>query len=108
MATRDLIHQSVVMDVLPWPDGHGFAGRENWWEHVLSVSEGRKLDYLLGTALLDADLQRRLVEERDDALLKAFGLSDVTCQWLRTIKATSLADLGREIAHNVEYLPMTA
>jgi|SRR5579859_3321143 len=108
MEKGELFHKVIVMDVLPWPNGHGFAGREVWWDYVLNESEGRKLDFLLGTALLDADLQKRLIEQRDYDLLKKFGLSDDTCQWLRSSPATSLAELGREISRRAEYLPLTA
>ncbi len=89
--------KSQVMDVSPWPNGYGFSGRTAWWDYVLSKDEQQRLDKLIGLALLDGDIQARLVKERDESLLAAFGLSDETRAWLHSIQATSLTELAEAI-----------
>ena len=89
--------KSQVMDVSPWPNGYGFAGRAAWWDYVLSKDEQQRLDKLMGLALLDGDIQARLVKERDDSLLTAFGLCDETRAWLHSIQAASLTELAEAI-----------
>jgi hypothetical protein len=87
----------VVMDVLPWPGGYGFAGHSTWWQHVLSQSERERLDNLIGLALLDNEVCERLVTKRDRALLSAFGLSEQTQDWLKNITASTLKELAQAI-----------
>ena len=89
--------EKPVMDVQPWPNGMGFKGRESWWDHVLSKDEAKRLDYLMGLALLDADIHDRLVRERDDSLLSAFGLSRETKTWLQNVQANTLTELAQAI-----------
>ena len=88
---------SVVMDVLPWPDGSGFSGGDNWWRLVLSQTECERLNSLVGLALLDSGICERLVTMRDPTLFAAFGLSERTQEWLRGIKATTLKELAQAI-----------
>ncbi|HEX3050085.1 MAG TPA: hypothetical protein VHP83_05470 [Aggregatilineaceae bacterium] len=90
----------LVMDVLPWPYGHGFTGADTWWEYVLSQEEKLRLDHLMGVALLDEDVCDRLVNKRDHSLLTAFGLSEETRNWLGTVKANSLIELAQAIVAN--------
>lgn len=92
-----LMTQRLVMDVSPWPNGRGFSGRDNWLEHVESRTEQEKIDHMMGLALIDQDVRQRLVKERDDSLLSAFGLSDATRNWLRLLKADSLDELAQAI-----------
>lgn len=89
--------QALVMDVLPWPQGHGFSGTNAWWEYMLSKEESRRLDNLMGIALLDEEFGKRLLNERDDSLLMPFGFSKETLAWLRTIQATNLVELAQAI-----------
>jgi hypothetical protein len=91
------MQQPLVMDVLPWPDGHGFSGAGAWWKYVLSKDERRRLDNLMGLALLDEDVCDRLLIARDESLMSAFGLSDATQAWLRAIEANSLVELAQAI-----------
>jgi len=102
MALND---QGPVMDVTPWPKGHGFAGSDAWWQYMLSKDERRRLDNLMGVALLDEEIRGRLVDQRDNTLMDAFGLSTETKSWLRTVKATSLVELAQAIvsAPQAEY-----
>lgn len=65
---------------------------------VINASEKQKLDRLLGSALLDQNLCRRLVAERDDSLLSEYGISTETQNWLRVVPADSLADLARAVS----------
>ncbi len=92
-----LVDQTPVMDVSPWPNGHGFSGANSWWEYMISKEERQRLDNLMGLALLDEDVRERLVNKRDDSLLAAFGLSEATRGWLRAIRANSLDELAQAI-----------
>ncbi len=91
------VAQSLVMDVLPWPQGRGFSGATAWWDYVLSKEEKHRLDNLLGIALLDGDFCDRLVNKRDETLLSEFGFSEETRTWLRKIKANTLHELAQAI-----------
>lgn len=63
----------------------------------MGKEEKRRLDNLMGTALLDTTVHNRLVYERDSALFAAFGLSKETQSWLRTVEANSLTELAQAI-----------
>jgi hypothetical protein len=89
--------QALVIDISPWPNGYGFQGASDWWNYVLSQEESKRLDNLMGLALLDEDLRRRLVHERDTSLFNAFKLAPPTQAWLKSIKATTLTELAQEI-----------
>jgi len=93
---------AMVMDITPWPSGNGFTGSRNWWNYVLSKDEKKRLDHLLGAALFDDKLRQRLVDERDNSLMDAFGLTENTKQWLRDIHATSLTDLAQAVVKTYE------
>jgi hypothetical protein len=96
--------QTLVMDVLPWPQGTGFKGGSAWWDYLLSKGESRRLDNLMGIALLDEDFGRRLLKDRDDRLLEPFGLSSETRAWLRTIQATTLTEFAQAIVTGPQHL----
>jgi hypothetical protein len=100
------MYPTPVMDVLPWPQGQGFAGATAWWDYMLSKDESRRLDNLMGVALLDEAVSHRLVNDRDDALLASFGLSKETRAWLRAIPATSLAELADAIVSRTATSPI--
>ena len=89
--------QTVVMDVLPWPDGCGFSGGDEWWQHTLSQTERERLDNLLGLALLDNKVCEQLVAQRDPSLFRAFDLSETTRRWLSSLKANTLKELAEAI-----------
>jgi hypothetical protein len=91
------MEQTPVMDVLPWPNGRGFSGATAWWDYVLSKDERQRLDNLMGVALLDFGVRERLLKERDNSLMAAFGLSEETQKWLRGIQAESLDELAQAI-----------
>lgn len=63
----------------------------------MGKEEKRRLDNLMGTALLDTTVHNRLVYERDSSLFAAFGLSKETQNWLRTVEANSLTELAQAI-----------
>jgi hypothetical protein len=92
-------HQAtpVVMDVLPWPNGCGFSGADNWWREVLGQSECERLNNLVGLALLDSSVCEQLVVKRDPALFATFGLSEQTQDWLSTVGAATLKELAQAI-----------
>ncbi|MHB8628027.1 MAG: hypothetical protein ACYDEO_17705 [Aggregatilineales bacterium] len=88
---------SVVMDVLPWPNGCGFSGGDVWWQYTLSQSERERLDNLLGLALLDNKVCEQLVVKRDTSLLAAFDLSEETQRWLTRINASTLKEFAQAV-----------
>mgnify|MGYP007022262673 CR=1 FL=1 len=96
------MNESPVMDVLPWPSGHGFTGVNAWWDYVMTKEERQRLDNLMGLALLDENVCDRLIIERDETLMKAFGLSTETQTWLRGVEATSLTELAQAIISGFE------
>ncbi len=101
-----LNNTTPVMDVLPWPDGFGFTGTDDWWAYTLSQTERERLDSLLGLALLDKDVCEQLVTKRDVSLLDAFGLSEDTQTWFTRIKANTLKELAQAIlAASASYGP---
>lgn len=91
------LNHSPVMDVSPWPNGQGFAGANIWWDYVLGKDEEQRLDHLMGVALMDEKVCKRLLQDRDDSLLEKFELSESTRRWLRTIEAKTLADFAKAI-----------
>ncbi len=92
-----MMDQTPIMDVSPWPEGRGFEG---WWDELGRSAEMKRLDNLMGVALLDESVRHRLVKERDASLLTAFGLSHETQSWLREIQATTLAELAQAIVQH--------
>jgi hypothetical protein len=73
--------------------------RSNIWRgFLLSNEEKRRIDRLMGSALLDESLCHQLVNQRDVSLMASFGLSLETQDWLQSIPATSLEELAQEIA----------
>jgi hypothetical protein len=87
-------YQPMVMDIFPFPNGQGFSGAKAWWKHVLNLEEKRRLNNLVGIALLDTGVRNRLIDERDPALYEAFGLSDETKRWLQDVSADTLDELA--------------
>jgi hypothetical protein len=69
-------------------------------EHVLSGEDREQLDILLGTAMVDTTVRRRLVQERDTSLLMSFALSEETQDWLCGLPAMTLVDLAQAIAYS--------
>ena len=90
----------LVMDISPWPQGHGFTGATMWWDHVHEQNEQKRLDNLMGIALLDAEICERLLSGSDDTLMTAFEISAETQSRLRSVKATNLTDLAQALTHN--------
>ncbi len=64
---------------------------------VLSSDEIQRLDKLLGTALVDDGIYRRLLFQRDETLFAEFEITDRTQSWLRNLPATSLYELAQAI-----------
>ncbi len=95
----------AVMDILPWPDGHGFTGGATWWEYVLNQDEQQRLNNLMGLALLDTSICEKLLNKHDDALLSAFHLSSETKAWIRSIEAANLAELAEAIVSKLHASP---
>lgn len=100
--TKQKAPQDMVLDITSWSGKRGFSGAAEWWNYVRDQDERRRLDHLLGVALLDENVRHRLVNARDEALLSAFGLSESTKWWMMTLPATSLSDIAREVAANFQ------
>ncbi len=92
---------NLITDVSPWPNGSGFSGAQAWWKHVLSQEEHKRLDNLMGIALLDDRVREQLLNRQDESLFKAFGLSEETRQRVREVKATTLVDLAQALTASV-------
>ena len=90
----------LVMDISPWPQGHGFAGATMWWDHLHEQDEQKRLDNLMGVALLDADICERLLSGSDDSLMSAFGISEETQSRLKSTQAANLTDLAQALTYN--------
>jgi hypothetical protein len=90
MVLREL-QRSVVRERL-------YKRSELWHGFLLSSDEKRRIDQLMGSALLDDTLCELLVNQRDTSLMAQFGLSLDTQKWLRSIEAKSLEELAQEIA----------
>ena len=89
--------QSPTMDVFPWPDGHGFQGTQKWWDHILTQAERKRLDQILGLAMLDETFRGRLLKDCDPTFLSPFALAPETQAWLRSIKAGSLEEFAQKV-----------
>ena len=70
-----------------------------WRGFLLSAEEKRRIDQLMGSALLDESLCDLLVNKRDLSVMASFGLSFETQKWLRSVEAASLEELAQEIAY---------
>lgn len=95
------ISGNFITDVSPWPSGRGFSGGSAWWQHVLRQDERKRLDNLIGVALLDAEIGKQLLSGKHDTLFSAFGLSEETQKRLRSIQASTLADFAEAITAGV-------
>lgn len=94
-------YQGPASVVLPWSGGHGgMRGRKGERGRILSAEERERLDTLLGAALVDADVRRRLLDDRDDSLLADFAIPEETRMWLRGIEAASLTELAQAVAYH--------
>ena len=95
---------TMVTDILPWPSGQGFEGGSEWWSHVKQQRERKRIDQLLGSALLNGVICQKLIEERDETLLDAFGLSEDTKNLIRSVEAKSISELAAAIVSS--YSPL--
>jgi hypothetical protein len=68
-----------------------------WQGFLLSYEERMRIDHMMGSAMLDDTLCRRLVKDRDTSLMSAFQLSAETQRWLCSIPANTLDELAQEI-----------
>jgi hypothetical protein len=68
----------------------------------MGKEEKRRLDNLMGMALLDERICKRLLNERDTSWLTSFGLSTETQSWLQTVEAQSLTELAQAIVARVQ------
>ena len=89
------------MDISPWPRGRGFSGGNAWWDYLHDQDEQKRLDNLMGVALLDDNVRDKLLNNQDDTVLEAFGLSEETRRWIRTLQPASLVDLAQAIVSRI-------
>lgn len=94
--------QEMVLDITSWSGKRGFSGADEWWSYVRNQDERRRLDHLLGVALLDENVRNRLVNGRDEELMTAFGLSEKTQWWISSLAATSLSDIAKHVANTFQ------
>lgn len=62
-----------------------------------SAEEMKQIDIMLGVALLDDQVVRRLLFHRDHSFLATFGLGENLRHWLMGIEAASLEDFVRAV-----------
>ena len=67
----------------------------------VSGRERARLDRLIGMALVDKEVHRRLIDVRDPALLKEFGLSMDLQSMLLQAPAQSLSALAEAVYENL-------
>ena len=68
-----------------------------WQGFLLNHDEKQRIDRMMGSALLDEKLCRRLVRDRDTSVMSAFNLSAETQRWLCSIRAESLDEMAQAI-----------
>ena len=94
-------YQGPASVVLTWSGGHGsMRGRKGERGYVLSAEARERLDTLLGAALVDADVRRRLLDDHDESLLADFAIPEETRVWLRGLNAASLTELAQAVAYH--------
>jgi hypothetical protein len=71
-----------------------------WQGFLLNHEEKQRIDRMMGSALLDETLCRRLVRDRDTSVMSSFNLSAETQRWLCSIRATSLDEMAQAIVLN--------
>lgn len=64
---------------------------------MLSRDDVHRIDKLLGRALVDDCIYRRLLYERDEQLFAEFEITYRAQSWLRDLPATSLYELARAV-----------
>jgi len=97
--------ETAVLDIAPWPNGHGFSGRKTFWEYIMRTDERQKLDHMLGIALLDPSFRDQLLNHRNDQLLQLFDLAQDTLDWLHTVQANTLPELARAVSSAQQQVP---
>lgn len=60
-------------------------------------TERDRLDCLVGQALIDPTICRRLLEDHDSSLFPTFGLSEQTQDWLSSTNVSTLQELAQAI-----------
>lgn len=94
MLTTDTL---PTMDIFPWPEGRNFEGATAWWRHLHQQDENYRLDALLLVALLDPQIESRLVRERDEKLMQLFALSQATQEWLKSLQVSTLSEMAQAV-----------
>lgn len=74
------------------------------WRRSLSAQDKRQIDTLMGVAILDADVRRRLIDERDENLFDDYQLSEHAKQILRESPANTLPDLAQSVVSYLQSL----
>jgi hypothetical protein len=74
------------------------------WRRAISAEDKRQIDTLMGVAILDAEVHRRLIDERDELLFDDFQLSEHAKQILREASANTLPDLAQAVVSYLQSL----
>lgn len=69
---------------------------------ILDDEQIKKINYLLGWALLDDATHQGFVVERDSTLMTEQGLSWQVQHWLRSLEAGTIEELAEQILHGIE------
>jgi len=97
-----MVDHTNVMDISTRSSAKQLDGSREWLDDMLSRDEMRRLDNHMGVALLDTDVRNRLVNERDQSLFVAYGLSERTQNWLHEVQARTLNELARAIVSRTQ------
>ena len=74
------------------------------WRRALSAEDKHQIDTLMGEAILDTEICRRLIDERDDMLFEDYQLSEHAKQILRESPANTLPDLAQSVVSYLQSL----
>jgi len=69
---------------------------------ILVDEQIKKLNYLLGLALLDDTTHQGFVVKRDSTLMTEHGLSWQVQHWLRSLEAETIEELAEQILRGIE------
>ncbi|MCI0710027.1 MAG: hypothetical protein L0154_07675 [Chloroflexi bacterium] len=82
------------MMVVPWADGKLVVGSKAWWVYLAGKDQVARMETLLTLAMLEPDVEERLVIHREQSLLDAFGIQQDTQRWLREVKIKNITELA--------------
>jgi hypothetical protein len=71
--------------------------KQTWQGYLLSQDDQRRIDALMGRALLDPTFCEELLKRCDVGLLAEFGFRTEIVAWLCSLEVTSLAEFAEAV-----------